>query len=94
MAGEMSTGLLAMAQLYRRRPAVSMLVVGMEAKFYKKATGSTRFTCSDGIRIRNAVQAAIDTGEPQTIKAHTIGHNQNGEPVAEFFIEWSFKRKK
>src|SRR3982750_1079355 len=38
MAAEMSTGALAMAHLYKRKPAVSMLVVKMEAEYFKKAT--------------------------------------------------------
>jgi len=36
MAAEMSTGMLAFGQIYQRNPAVSMLVVGMEAKYHKK----------------------------------------------------------
>src|SRR6476646_11547024 len=38
MAAEMSTGLLAMANIYGRKPRVSMLITGMEARFHKKAT--------------------------------------------------------
>src|SRR5688500_14012695 len=41
MAAEMSTGALAMANVYGRRPGVSMLIVGLEASFGKKATGNT-----------------------------------------------------
>src|SRR6187402_352276 len=48
MAAEMSTGLLAMAHTYKSNPAVSMLVVGLEAKYFKKATGLTTFVCEDG----------------------------------------------
>src|SRR5689334_1334334 len=36
MAAEMSTGILAMAHVYKRSPKVSMLVVSVEGKFYKK----------------------------------------------------------
>src|SRR5689334_15423931 len=39
MAAEMSTGLLAMAQVYGRQPKVSMLVTGLTARYFKKATG-------------------------------------------------------
>src|SRR6516162_5665504 len=37
MAAEMSTGALAMMQVYKRRPPVSMLVTRMEANYFKKA---------------------------------------------------------
>ncbi|MFT4022147.1 MAG: DUF4442 domain-containing protein [Flavihumibacter sp.] len=93
MAAEMSTGILAMAHTYQRKPAVSMLVVGMEAGFVKKATGLTSFRCNDGIAIAEAVERAVTTGEAQTIIAQAQGVNEKGEPVASFRITWSFKKK-
>src|SRR5688500_980295 len=48
MAAEMSTGVLAMAQVVHRKPRVSLLVIAVEGKFYKKATGSTKFICREG----------------------------------------------
>lgn len=93
MAAEMSTGILAMANVYKSNPPVSMLVINMEANFTKKATGNTRFTCSDGPDIRDAVERAKATGEAQTIKVHSVGTNEANDIVAEFFITWSFKVK-
>jgi len=94
MAAEMSTGALAMAHLYKTRPPVSMLVIRTEAEYFKKATGRTRFLCTDGPAIRDAIDKARTTGEGQMIKARSVGANAAGEPVAEFFITWSFKVKK
>jgi len=94
MAAEMSTGVLAMAQVYGRKPSVSMLVTGLEARYYKKATGVTVFTCEDGDGIRNAVETTVATGEGQTIRARSTGRDVNGETVAEFFVTWSFKSKR
>lgn len=48
MAAELSTGALAMANVYKRKPEVSMLVVKMEAEFFKKATTRTTFLCTHG----------------------------------------------
>jgi hypothetical protein len=93
MAAEMSTGTLAMANVYGRRPGVSMLVVGTEARFFKKATSKTFFTCSDGGLIREAVEKAIDTATPQTVTTRSQGLNAAGEVIAEFTITWSFKAK-
>lgn len=93
MAAEMSTGLLAMAAIHHRKPPVSMLVTGIEGKFYKKAIGRTIFTCKDGIMLRQAVEKAIATGEGQAITMHSMGYNKAGEMVAEFWITWSFKSK-
>ncbi len=93
MAAEMSTGLLAFGQLYQRNPAVSMLVVGMEAKFHKKAVGKISFSCEDGLAIANAVETATKTGQGQTIQCYSIGKNEAGEMVSEFWFTWSFKAK-
>lgn len=94
MAAEMSTGVLAMAHVYKHNPPVSMLVVHTEAAYFKKATGLTRFLCADGEAIKAAIHQATTTGEATTIKARSLGANANGEPIAEFFITWSFKVKK
>src|SRR6476469_6351731 len=45
MAAELSTGALAMAAVYGRKPALSFLITGLEGQFHKKATSKTRFTC-------------------------------------------------
>lgn len=93
MAAEMSTGALAMAHLYKRQPPVSMLVVKVESDYFKKATGRTSFECLDGNLFREAIEKAKQTGDPQTIRARSVGTNPAGETVAEFFITWSFKAK-
>jgi len=93
MAAEMSTGALAMAQLYKINPPVSMLVVKVESEYFKKATGRTNFVCSDGDLFQKAVDETIATGEGRTVKAKSVGRNKEGEVVAEFYITWSFKAK-
>ena len=94
MAAEMSTGILAMSNVHNRTPGVSMLVTGIEGRFIKKATGLTRFICEEGNRIKQAVADAVNSGDPQTVKALSMGYNDKNEPVAEFYITWSFKRKR
>ena len=93
MAAEMSTGSLAMAHVYKRQPAVSMLVVKFEANYFKKATGRTRFECKDGAMLLNAIEKAIASGESQVCVATSTGTNKQGEKVAECLITWSFKAK-
>ena len=94
MAAEMSTGALALGHLYKRKPAVSMLVVKTEGEYFKKAVDKTTFVCEDGSQIKKMIEEAVESGEGRTIKAKTIGKNKAGEVVAEFFITWSFKAKK
>lgn len=93
MAAELSTGALAMANVYGRKPPVSMLVTGLEAAYYKKATSKTFFTCNAGQNFTDAVNAAIATAAPQVVQAVAIGVNAAGEEIARFTITWSFKRK-
>lgn len=93
MAAELSTGALAMAHVYKRKPAVSMLVVKMEAEYFKKATDVTRFICTDGNNFKKLITAAIETGTPQVFTAQAEGRNTAGELIARFSITWSFKGK-
>ncbi|HEY5371223.1 MAG TPA: DUF4442 domain-containing protein [Hanamia sp.] len=94
MAAEMSTGVLALSNVYKRKPAVSMLVTKMEANYFKKATGTSFFTCEDGLKIANIVNEAITSGEGKAINVKTTGRNKNHELIAEFLFTWSFKAKK
>lgn len=93
MAAEMSTGLLAMTHTYKSVPSISMLVVGLEANYFKKATALTLFTCNDGEAIRSTIDEAINSGEGRTIQTKSEGRNLEGELIAEFLITWSFKKK-
>ena len=94
MAAEMSTGALAMAHLYKINPPVSMLVIKVESEYFKKATGLTIFVCEDGEAMQKAIEESITTGEARTVRAKSVGKNKNGEIVAEFYITWSFKKKR
>jgi uncharacterized protein DUF4442 len=94
MAAEMSTGALCLVHLYKRNPPVSMLVVKVESEYFKKAIGRTTFTCDDGALIRETIERAVSTGDAQTVKAKSVGKNDEGAVVAEFFVTWSFKVKR
>jgi len=94
MAAEMSTGVLGLAHIHKRSPAVSMLVVKVESAYFKKAVKRTWFTCEDGESIRTTIEKAIESGESQQIAARSVGKNDGGEIVAEFIVTWSFKTRK
>ena len=93
MAAEMSTGVLAMAYIYKRQPAISMLVLKVDGSFIKKATGITIFTCDDGLMIKQTIEDSIISNEGKIITAKSYGRNEAGEIVAEFAVTWSFKVK-
>lgn len=94
MAAELSTGVLCMAQVYKSVPAVSMLVVRMEADYTKKAVGTIAFTCHDGEAIAGAAARTKATGEGVTVVATSIGVDESGDEVATFRFTWSLKAKR
>lgn len=93
MAAEMSTGVLALGNIYKRQPKVSMLVVNLQAEYYKKATGITTFVCADGQLFATTIATCIAQLTSQTVTATAIGYNATKEVVAKFVITWSFKAK-
>ncbi|GGK60018.1 DUF4442 domain-containing protein [Rufibacter glacialis] len=93
MAAEMASGVMSMMYLYQAQPSVSMLVVGMEAEFSKKAVGTITFTCSDGEAIAAAVRETQRTGQGSALQTLSIGHDEQGEEVARFRITWSYKAR-
>ncbi len=93
MAAEMSSGILALVHTNGKYPAVSMLVLGVEASFHKKAVGNIRFECKDGQMIEQAVLEAIRTGQGTACDTTSTGIDEQGRSVAVFKVRWSFKQK-
>ncbi len=93
MAAELATGVLAMAQVFGRKPSVSILVLDMQANFSKKAKTEVFFTCENGAEIKQAVEETVKTGEGIRVKAKSTGRNKAGEHVSEFTFVWTFKRR-
>jgi len=98
MAAELSTGALAMVAVDlagKTAPKpVAMLIVNMTASFEKKATALAAFTCADGAKLAAAVARAVETGEPATAEAETVGRMADGTVVARFTFTWSFKARR
>lgn len=93
MAAELATGALVMAAIREEQKPVSMLVANNKARFSKKARGRIRFTCKDGLKIKEALAQTIATGEGQTCWMHATGVDEAGDTVSEFAFEWTVKVK-
>ena len=91
-AAELSTGLMATIAL-RGRGKISMLVTDLQMEFSKKADNTVTFTCDEGIKLIEAVQKTIDTGEGVKASVVSIGRLPNGVEVSRMKITWSFKKK-
>ena len=74
---ELSTGLMATIAL-RGRGKISMLITNFEIQFLKKASQTLTFTCEEGIKIIEAVQKAIETGEGVKVVVSSIGTLPDG----------------
>lgn len=93
MAAELSTGVLCISKIQKSGQKISMLVVGLEANFTKKAVGKIIFTCDQGAELDEVLKKAIETGEGQTLQMKSIGIDEKGDQVSEFIFNWSFKLK-
>lgn len=91
MAAEFSSGLMANAKIAKSGENISMLVLGMQSKFLKKAVGKIVFTCEDGENIDLAIKEAISTKEGVLINVKSIGIDEEGDIVSEFQFTWTFK---
>jgi hypothetical protein len=94
MAAEMSTGAPALYFIEQAGGKVSSLVTGLQAKFTRKATQEATFTFTDGRAMKAAIDEAIRSGEGVVFKARSVGTQKDGTVIAEFEIDWSFKRRK
>ncbi|PVW14797.1 DUF4442 domain-containing protein [Marixanthomonas spongiae] len=94
MAAELSTGAMVMATIKESNENISMLVANNKASFSKKAKGRITFTCEDGIKVKEAIQEAIKTGEGQTVWMKSQGVDKAGNVVSTFEFEWTVKVKK
>lgn len=94
MAAELSTASLALLAITGKNPSVAFIIVDLEAKFMKKATGKVTFTCQNGPEVFKAVEECIETGEPRIVKMKTVGKMKDGSEVSEFYFSWSFKQRK
>ena len=93
MAAELSTGILALMHVDKKKKNISMLVVGMESKFYKKSTSKVKFICNNGNDISDVINKTLKSGNGEIVVANSKGYDKNGVCVAEFNITWSFKVK-
>jgi hypothetical protein len=95
MAGELSCASLALmaARGAGTGSPVSVLPVGLEGRFEKKAPELTTFTCADGPVLFDAVNEALKTGEGVTVDTETAGRMKDGTLAARFKFTWSFKKK-
>jgi hypothetical protein len=93
MAAEMSTGAPALVLLKDAAASASMLVVGLRVAYRKRLVGAGVFTFEDVAAMGTAVARATAADEPVAFTARSVGRDASGDVVAEFEIDWSFRRR-
>lgn len=93
MAAELTTGAMVMYHIKNSGKKISMLVANNKGNFSKKAKGRITFTCNQGHLIKEAIDAAVATGEGQTFWMTSVGVDEKGDQVSHLEFEWSVKAK-
>ena len=90
-------GMLAMEQIKRTGGKVSLVFKSFHAAFLKRPESDVYFICEDGEAIQDQVRRALESveriTEPMHIQAAVKLADDSFEPVAEFTLELSLKRK-
>lgn len=94
MAAELSTGCLAYYHSQFKVRKVSMLVTKMQAEYSKKARSRVYFTCDISELMDNpSFMSDQHLNEGQTYTLISEGIDEDGDLVARFSFEWSFRYK-
>ena len=93
MAAEMSTASLVLLHTVGQRPSVAYIIVDMKSNYTKKATDKVYFTCTDGHKVKEALDECLATGEPRVVDLNTVGKMADGTVVSEFTFSWSMKQR-
>ncbi len=74
---------------------VQLIFKDFHASFLKRPDGHVLFICDEGLKARELVERARTSGEREnlTLKARAELENEPGEPVAQFALTLSLKRK-
>jgi acyl-coenzyme A thioesterase PaaI-like protein len=89
MAAEFAGGMMLLSKIEATGVQMSTLVVNGTMTFTKKAVGKIEFTCDQGSKIDQEIEAAIATKEARAFELTSIGIDEEGDQVAEFVFTWS-----
>ena len=91
MAAELTTGLMITDKIKKSGYDISMLLISNSSNYFKKATGTIIFNCSQGNKIDDMIEKLINLKTPQKIVLSSTGINRQNVTVSKFTFEWSLK---
>ncbi len=93
MAAELASGMLVMQFIRSQNRSISMLLIGVQAEFYKKAKGKILFTCSDGAIAQRGVSQCSNNPSGAQFELTTVGYDNVGDLICRFKFQWSVKSR-
>jgi Domain of unknown function (DUF4442) len=90
MAAELSTGALVYA--YTSGSDVRFILVGMEAKFFKKARGKSYYFCDSGSDVLRSIEHLVNTNDPGFVMLPVTAKDQAGQVLATFIFQWQLRK--
>ena len=91
MSAELTTCLMITDKIKKSGYDISMLLISNSSDYFKKATGTIIFNCSQGNKIDDMIEKLINLKTPQKIVLSSTGINRQNVTVSKFTFEWSLK---
>src|SRR5262245_58366149 len=96
VGADLAGGLLALRCIEESGRKISLIFKDVAGRFLKRAEGDAIFTCEDGDAISELVHRVIASGEREERPVRvvvTVPEKLGDEPVAEFVLTLSLKRR-
>lgn len=93
---DLAGALMALRRIDASGAPLSLIFKDVSARFHKRAEGDVEFACEDGAAIGNLVRRAAESGEREELPVKivaTVPEKLGSEPVAEFVLTLSLKRR-
>ncbi len=96
IGADLAGGFLAMRHIEKTGKKIVLIFKDMKADYLKLIEGDAYFTCTDGEKVKAAVNLAASTGERQNVPVQisvTVPSHLGDEPAAEYTLTLSIKDK-
>src|SRR5262245_34651110 len=96
VGADLAGGLLALRRIEESGRKISLIFKDVQGRFFKRAEGDAMFTCEEGETISELVHRVIASGEREERNLRvvvTVPEKLGDEPVAEFLLTLSLKRR-
>ncbi len=90
MAAEMSTGAWIFASVSQSK--TRFILVGLDARFYRKAKGKSYYICLPGMDVPDIFERILNMDDPLVVTLPVIAIDPQGEKLADFSFHWQLRK--